>query len=395
MKRIRLWVGLGISVVCLALALRGVDFEGLGQALQSVRWPYLVLAFSALLLAVWLRAVRWRVLFYPQTGLSLSTLFSIINIGYLFINVLPVRVGELVRAYLAGELLGTGTPRAFSTIVLERTLDVLTIVLLLLGLATFTPLPLWAVRAGLIAGAGAVVMIVVMIVVALNPERGVRMGGWLARWLPERFRGTFTAAWASLLDGFTVVKEPGQLLRVVLLSVAIWAGSAMINYWVLVGFTLPAPPTAALLVLCITALGMVIPSSPGYIGVFEYLVVLTLSLFAIDRDLALSYGLVLHGVNYVGLSLLGVVGLWKRLETVVSDDLLPVEQKFFDRKGRLARVMTFDEVREMGGRRIPTRMVLIPTREEGRRTEMRYLDIEFDVDVPESTFDLRSLERKR
>ena len=300
MKRIRLWVGLGISVVCLALALRGVDFEGLGQALQSVRWPYLVLAFSALLLAVWLRAVRWRVLFYPQTGLSLSTLFSIINIGYLFINVLPVRVGELVRAYLAGELLGTGTPRAFSTIVLERTLDVLTIVLLLLGLAPFTPLPLWAVRAGLIAGAGAVVMIVVMIVVALNPERGVRMGGWLARWLPERFRGTFTAAWASLLDGFTVVKEPGQLLRVVLLSVAIWAGSAMINYWVLVGFTLPAPPTAALLVLCITVLGMVIPSSPGYIGVFEYLVVLTLSLFAIDRDLALSYGLVLHGVNYVG-----------------------------------------------------------------------------------------------
>jgi outer membrane lipoprotein-sorting protein len=101
------------------------------------------------------------------------------------------------------------------------------------------------------------------------------------------------------------------------------------------------------------------------------------------------------GWKVVSIARPGVVGLWKRLETVVSDDLLPVEQKFFDRKGRLARVMTFDEVREMGGRRIPTRMVLVPTREEGRRTEMRYLDIEFDVDVPESTFDLRSLERKR
>ncbi|MFH1929645.1 MAG: lysylphosphatidylglycerol synthase transmembrane domain-containing protein, partial [Chloroflexota bacterium] len=311
MKRFRLWVGMGISIICLALALRGVDFEGLGQALQSVRWPYLVLAFSALLLAVWLRAVRWRVLFYPQTGLSLSTLFSIINIGYLFINVLPARVGELVRAYLAGEVLGTGAPRALSTIVLERALDVLTVVLLLLGLAPFVPLPPWAVRAGLLAGAGAVVMIVVMIVIALNRERGVQLGEWLGRWAPERFRVPFTAAWASLIDGFAVVREPGQFLRVVLLSMAIWAISAVVNYCVLVGFALPAPPTAAVLVLCIAALGMVIPSSPGYIGVFEYLVVLTLSLFGIDKELALSYGLVLHGVNYVGLSLLGVVGLWK------------------------------------------------------------------------------------
>jgi len=103
-------------------------------------------------------------------------------------------------------------------------------------LAPFVPLPQWAVRAGLLAGAGAVVLIVVMIVVALNRERGVRLGEWLAHWLPERFRDPFTAAWASLIDGFAVVKEPGQFLRVVLLSMAIWAVSAVVNYCVLVGF---------------------------------------------------------------------------------------------------------------------------------------------------------------
>ena len=311
MKRSRLWIGLVISAVCMALALRGIDFEGLGQALQSIRWPYLLLAVIALLLADWLRAVRWRTLFYPQTDLPLSTLFSIINIGYLFINVLPVRVGELVRAYLAGELLGVGTPRAFSTVILERVIDVLTIVLLLLALAPFVPLPSWAVQAGLLAGAAAVVLIVSMIGIARNRAWGARLGEWLARWVPERFRGSFAAAWASLLDGFTVVKEPSQLLRAGLLSVAVWAVAAIVNYWVLVGFALPVPSTAAVLVLCTTALGMVIPSSPGYVGVFEYLVVLTLSLFGIDRELALSYGLVLHGLNYLGLSLLGVMGLWK------------------------------------------------------------------------------------
>lgn len=91
----------------------------------------------------------------------------------------------------------------------------------------------------------------------------------------------------------------------------------------------------------------------------------------------------------------GVVGLWKRLEIIVSDEFLPVEQKYFDRKGRLSRTMTFTDVREMGGRRIPTRMVLIPTREEGKRTEMRYVEMQFDVNVPESKFSLSALERKR
>ena len=101
------------------------------------------------------------------------------------------------------------------------------------------------------------------------------------------------------------------------------------------------------------------------------------------------------GWKVVSIARPGVVGLWKRIEAVFSDELLPVEQKYFDRKGRLARTMTFGEVRVMGGRRIPTHMVLVPTREEGKRTEMRYLEIEFDADVPESTFSLSRLERKR
>lgn len=92
----------------------------------------------------------------------------------------------------------------------------------------------------------------------------------------------------------------------------------------------------------------------------------------------------------------GVVGLWKSIEWVVSDDgTLPIQAKYYDRKGRLSRTMRFDEVREFGGRRVPARMVLVPTDKEGHRTELRYLDIDFDVHVPESTFSLSRLERVR
>jgi outer membrane lipoprotein-sorting protein len=91
-----------------------------------------------------------------------------------------------------------------------------------------------------------------------------------------------------------------------------------------------------------------------------------------------------------------LVGLWKRLELVVSEDgMVPMVARYYDRKDRLARTLYWDEVREFDGRRIPAHMTLIPEDEEGHKTEMRYLDIDFDVEVPESTFSLSNLERQR
>jgi outer membrane lipoprotein-sorting protein len=89
----------------------------------------------------------------------------------------------------------------------------------------------------------------------------------------------------------------------------------------------------------------------------------------------------------------GTVGLWRRVEMVVGDDLVPRLARHYDRSMRLARLMRFEDIREVDGRRVPTRFVLEPQDREGHRTEMRYLSIDFDADVPESTFSLTELER--
>jgi hypothetical protein len=91
----------------------------------------------------------------------------------------------------------------------------------------------------------------------------------------------------------------------------------------------------------------------------------------------------------------GIVGRWARIELLVGDDDLPIEERHFDRKGRLARTMTFDDVRTLGGRRLPARMVLVPEGDPGKRTEMRYLEARFDVALPEDVFSLSRLERSR
>jgi len=92
----------------------------------------------------------------------------------------------------------------------------------------------------------------------------------------------------------------------------------------------------------------------------------------------------------------GTIGLWKRLELIVSEDgRIPILARYFDRKDRLARTMYWSEVRLFDGKSIPSRMTLIPEDKEGHKTELVYLDIEFDVEVPESTFSLSALEQQR
>jgi outer membrane lipoprotein-sorting protein len=90
-----------------------------------------------------------------------------------------------------------------------------------------------------------------------------------------------------------------------------------------------------------------------------------------------------------------IVGRWARIEILVTDDELPIEERHFDRKGRLARTIAFDEIKVLGGRRLPTHMTLTPTDVQGQRTEMRYLDIQFNAPIPDDTFSLSRLERSR
>jgi len=88
------------------------------------------------------------------------------------------------------------------------------------------------------------------------------------------------------------------------------------------------------------------------------------------------------------------VGLWNSVEMVFADDSwLPVMAQFYDRKDRLSRTMTFGDVGVVNGRHVPMLITIVPEREEGRRTEFRYLDVEFDVELSDDTFSLSRLER--
>jgi hypothetical protein len=318
MKTNRFWIGMAISLIGLILALKNVHFAEVGRALGQADYLFLIPALAAVLVGLGIRAVRWRLLFYPQRDLPLARLFSVMNIGYLLNNVLPVRLGDLSRAYLIGETGSVSVARALSTVVVERVLDVMVVVGFLTLLVPCITLPPWAARSGLVAGALFVALALLLIAISYQKERGLRLMGRLLDRVPRLDGQKWLASVGSLMDGFAVLRAQGALPGLILWSLLAWTCSAFINYFVMLAFNPHLPFTAAVFVLCVTAMGMTVPSSPGYVGVFDYLTVLALSLFNVGKELALSYALVLHALLYVSMSVMGLIGLWREDTSVRS-----------------------------------------------------------------------------
>ena len=336
MKKARFWIGILISVIALAFAFRQVDFAKVLAALAGVNYWLLAVSLVPLFLFLVLRGIRWRLLFYPQQGLRLLNLVAVINIGYLLSNIFPARLGDVARAYLIGDTEDVSRASAFSTVVAERVLDALCAVLGFFLVLPFADLPDWMVRSGLIVGVAALVAVVLFVVLVRRREWSLRLVDRILRalhwpdqermtrfWarLAERTRLGFLARlpWAdrtelgkmagSLIDGFSGITTPRLGLPLLFWSVLIWAMIAVYYWIVLLAFEPGQPYIAGVAVTSITALGMTIPSSPGYIGVFEFLTRETMVLFGMAPNVALGYALVAHAFVYVVLCLLGLVSM--------------------------------------------------------------------------------------
>ena len=336
MKKARIWIGIIISIIALAIAFREINLSLVWAAITRVNGWFLVASLLPLLLFVLLRAYRWRLLFYPKQGLRIRSLVAVINIGYMLSNILPARLGDVARAYLIGDTEEVSRTAAFSTIIAERVLDALFAVIGFFVVLPFAPVPDWMIRSGLIVGAAVLAAIVLFVVLVRRREWTLRLLDrilqavhWpdaeaMARlWgrLAERTRLRFLARlpWVdrlrlmnmagSLIDGLSGVTTLRLGPALLFWSLIIWTDIAVYYWLVLLAFDQTQPFVAGLAVSSVTALGMTIPSSPGYLGVFEVLTRETMGLFGMEPATGLSYALVAHAIVYVVFTLLGLVGM--------------------------------------------------------------------------------------
>jgi uncharacterized protein (TIRG00374 family) len=270
-------------------------------------------------LAFPVRLVRWRLLLRDEHAMPYPAgpLWHAIAIGFTANNILPLRAGELIRAYTAARLTSARFTTVISSIAVERIFDGLTVVALL-TLALLSPELPAAVKVGgtsvaQVARAAGVISLlglltaVGVVAAPLTAERVIR------RVLPH---GHFADRIIDLIEGvrrgLVVLRSPVRLAGVVVWSLVLWLLNAFAFYVGFGAFGIPVSFGGALLLQGLLVLGISIPSTPGFFGPFEAVIVAVLALYGVPGSLAFSYAISFHVTSFVPITLLG---LWSMIRT--------------------------------------------------------------------------------
>ena len=301
---IRLLIGVGLAALAIYLLSRQVHW---GTALQYLRLAspvWVLVALGFILVNDVAKTLRWRLLFPPGQLPSRGYAFGALMSGQLLNFVLPLRSGDLTRAYFMGRYRGASTATAVGTIGAEKVID-LTILgfLFALVLPSFI-LPAWLGSPERSAFIGAIVGLMLWVGVLVALPIGQRVLARLAMSRPVLSKPS--RALSGLLDGLQALRHVRLLPWLLAFSVAAWAAGILVNTALLRAVGLPPTLLNSVLVVLIIQSGISVPLAPGQIGVFEALAVLALSLTGLPAEQALAFGILLH---IVVLSIPVVVGV--------------------------------------------------------------------------------------
>jgi uncharacterized protein (TIRG00374 family) len=307
MKQWRFWIGIVISLICLVLVLWRIDYREVLEALGQANYAWLIPAFLPFAGTIACKVLRWQLLFPgDHSQIRRSKLLSALMISYALNTLLPARLGELARAYVIGESENLSKSLALSTIVVEKVLDVLTLLLFLVLLLPFVALPSWIQQSALVLAPVFLGLFILILAVAYQRKRALAVAQAIVDRVPRLGAGGLLSSLDSALSGFDVLGSVRANLILWGWSIGVWATSGLFMLLVMFAFHIDAPPAAAFLLVCVTSLGMTVPSSPGYIGVYHWLVVSTFTIFGVDRELALTFAFALHALTFVPLTLAGI-----------------------------------------------------------------------------------------
>ncbi|HUR84632.1 MAG TPA: lysylphosphatidylglycerol synthase transmembrane domain-containing protein [Solirubrobacteraceae bacterium] len=300
--------GVVVTAASLVLAVRGVALDDAREALADSDLRWLLPASAVLGFALWLRVVRWWVLFEPSSRPPLRAVGHAAFVGYFFNNILPARAGEAARIIALHAKAGTPRAETIGTVVIERVFDLLALLVLLFASYPLLPEISWLKAAALFGVAVVLVAGTLVSVLVRYEERAVRRLLSPLRRLPGADVGErveFAAVNAT--RGLLALRDPRVALRGMALTIASWAALG-VSFWILtLAFDLGLPLVAGMLVVVAINLSLVLPSSPAALGVFEAATVVALRAFDVPQADALSYALVLHLLNFVPFIFIGLV----------------------------------------------------------------------------------------
>ncbi len=302
-------LGSVVGIVLLLAYLSDHSFASLLETASRANW-WLLAATAPLIVAnMALRSLRWRSVLGPAHEVPLPSAFSAQMIGYLANNILPVRLGDLVRVFVLGQKVSISRSRIISTVLLERLLDIGMVVLLLAALASINPLPTWMrTGAALLALATACGMFVVGLVAVLG-ERGALNWIHALPLLPHALKSRLETWAAEFAVGVNRMRKPVVAPAFFGGTLIIWATEILLILTVAYAFEMRLSVLDAAVLMLFSLFSSFIPALPAQVGTFELAMVMGLNFVGHTEPSTLSFVITLHFVLFLGTTLLGVACL--------------------------------------------------------------------------------------
>ena len=320
-SHVRTMIVLAVAVLLIALFLHNVDLWRVLTAILHARPEWLVLSLSTMLVNLAIRALRWQYLLAPLGHTSFMNSFRATAVGFAASSVLPARAGEVIRPYFLarqappdqkGRMTATG---AFATIILERLLDTVTVLILLASFvfvfgkdrAGVNPTGFALVKwAGASAAAVAVSALAVLFALAGDPARLGRTLTRLEQVVPSALAGVIAKIAEKFARGLGAIREPGRLLIALAWSFPLWLSICLGIWSVAIAFRFAIPFTGSFLLLALLVLGVAVPT-PGAVGGFHEAFRIGATMFyGAPQDAAVGAAIVLHLFSILPTLLLGL-----------------------------------------------------------------------------------------
>ena len=311
-----LLLGLGISALAFWWALPADGLRSLPGYLASARLGALGLAVLVATLTFPLRALRWRVLLRAEVGerVPMGAVWHATAIGFMANNILPFRLGEVIRAYAVGRLGGPRFPAAIASIAVERVFDALTVVGLFAFVLTGMGLPADITIGGKpaaelvqIIGIAGLAALMAAAGAAFYPDAAERL---LRRALPwPKLADRLAAPLRGFAHGLQVLHDPKRIALIALGSVALWTVNAWSFALALQSFGLPSDLGTAILVQTCVVFGVALPSTPGFAGVFEGGFKAAALLLGLPQTAVFAAAITYHVLSFIPITLLGAWSL--------------------------------------------------------------------------------------
>ncbi|PIU83147.1 MAG: hypothetical protein COS68_05580 [Elusimicrobia bacterium CG06_land_8_20_14_3_00_38_11] len=306
----RILFGIIISIFFLYLVLRNIDIKIIAKFIVHGNYLWLLPCLVMFTLAFVFRALRWKFLFLPIKKFTAKQLFSSLLMGFAANCIFPMRFGEIVRAYIVGKKHNVSKSSSMATIVLERIMDGVGILILLVLAVPFLPVfPLWVKRTIFISTILFIsVLIVAGILIAKKHFIDILKKVPFIRY---ELKEIIVHKIKKFIIGFEVIKDTKNFLIIIFLSICVWVCETFNMYFMVKIVGIDLPFFALIFVLFITIVGVMIPAAPGSLGTFEAAFVVGMMFFKISKETAFAAALISHGVGGLYVMSLGIYYFFK------------------------------------------------------------------------------------